>query len=52
MELELVNQLLKDIKSDKFEFYAFVNPPNRKSIPEIFHAQVFLQRTATTDTDL
>jgi hypothetical protein len=51
VELELVNQLVRQLKTDHFQFYAFLNPPNRKSIPEIFHAQLFLQRT-TQESEL
>jgi hypothetical protein len=44
IELELVKKCLNEIKSREFYFLTYTNLPDKKSIPEIYHAQTFIAK--------
>lgn len=52
VELELVKAFLKEIIKEGYDCLAYTNPPDKKSIPEIYHAQTFIYRQSKADGEL
>lgn len=52
MEIELVKAFLKTVISEGYDCLVYTNPPDKKSIPEIYHAQTFIFRLGKAEDEL
>ena len=52
VEIELVKAFLKTVISEGYDCLVYTNPPDKKSIPEIYHAQTFIFRLGKAEDEL
>ena len=44
MDMKMVDNILERVVNPEYETVTYVNEPKDKSIPEIFHAQMFVRK--------